>query len=442
MPRILWSLILLLCGVCSLPVQAQTREQKVRNDKEKVEAEGYWIYNDLPRAFAAAKQSGRPMIVVLRCLPCEECVKLDDEIIDGSERLKPLLDQFVRVRVVSTNGLDLSLFQFDTDQSFAVFLLNGDGTIYGRFGTRSHRTQWIGDVSLEGLAKAMEGALELHRLPVNQRKGLADKRGPRPPFDRPEQYAGFAGRYRSSLDYEGKVVQSCIHCHQIGDAIRELAVKDRGSLSDTVLFPFPNPKVIGLKLNAEERATVLSVEPDSAAAKSGLKKGDAIRSLNGQPLLSIADLQWVLHRADPAGTVLRADVVREGNTVLIEIQLAAGWRTRDEISWRASTWQFRRIALGGMLLVKLDDEEREKLQRLEDRMALKVEHVGQYAPHDFANRSGFRKGDIVLSFNDNDRLLRETDLIVYSLRQLKPGSKVPVEILRNGAKQTLQLQLP
>ena len=65
----------------------------------------------------------------------------------------------LRVRLISANGLDLSLFQFDTDQSFAVFLLNADGTIYGRFGTRSDQTLWTDDVSIEGLGKALEGAL-------------------------------------------------------------------------------------------------------------------------------------------------------------------------------------------------------------------------------------------------------------------------------------------
>ena len=37
----------LLCG----PLAAQSREDKVRNDKKKVEAEGFWIYNDIPKAF-------------------------------------------------------------------------------------------------------------------------------------------------------------------------------------------------------------------------------------------------------------------------------------------------------------------------------------------------------------------------------------------------------
>src|SRR5215813_6927911 len=141
------SAMALLLGVAL----AQTREEKVRADKAKVEAGGYWIYNDVPKAFAEAKRTGKPIIAVLRCIPCVECVKLDDDLIDADARMKPLLAQFVRVRIVSTNGLDLSLFQFDTDQSFAVFLFAPDGTILGRFGTRSHRTIWTDDVSVDGL---------------------------------------------------------------------------------------------------------------------------------------------------------------------------------------------------------------------------------------------------------------------------------------------------
>src|SRR5687767_5252570 len=90
-------------------VAAQTREEKVRGDKAKVEASGFWIYNDLPKAFAEAKETGKPLVVVLRCIPCEECVKLDDDLVDQDERLQAALEKFVRVRVVSANGLDLSL---------------------------------------------------------------------------------------------------------------------------------------------------------------------------------------------------------------------------------------------------------------------------------------------------------------------------------------------
>jgi len=87
--------------------EAQTREQKVREDKKRVEASGYWHYNDLEKGIKQAAAENKPLMVVLRCLPCEECVKLDDELVESDPRIKPLLDQFVRVRIVGTNGLDL-----------------------------------------------------------------------------------------------------------------------------------------------------------------------------------------------------------------------------------------------------------------------------------------------------------------------------------------------
>src|SRR5215831_10189586 len=148
-------LLTLACGIILLGAAgAQEREQKVRTDRKKIEAEGFWIYNDFARGVAEAKKSGKPIVVVLRCIPCVECVKLDDELVDRDPVLRPLLEKFVRVRVVSTNHLDLSLFQYDYDQSFAVFFLNADGTIYGRFGTRSHHSHWSDDVPIDGLAKA------------------------------------------------------------------------------------------------------------------------------------------------------------------------------------------------------------------------------------------------------------------------------------------------
>ena len=74
---------------------AQTREEVVRDDREKVEAAGFWIYNDLPAAFDEARRTGKPIVVVLRCLPCHECVKLDDELVDTDPVIRPLLEQFV-----------------------------------------------------------------------------------------------------------------------------------------------------------------------------------------------------------------------------------------------------------------------------------------------------------------------------------------------------------
>ncbi len=48
---------------------AEDRDTKVRNDRNQVEAIGSWIYNDLAQGFTQAKASGKPLLVVFRCVP-------------------------------------------------------------------------------------------------------------------------------------------------------------------------------------------------------------------------------------------------------------------------------------------------------------------------------------------------------------------------------------
>jgi hypothetical protein len=422
------------------PAGAQTREDKVRADRQKVEAEGFWIYNDLAKGFAEAKKTGKPLLVILRCIPCEECVKLDDDLVNQDPRVRPLLEQFACVRLISTNGLDLALFQFDYDQSFAAFLLNADGAVYGRFGTRSHRTSWSDDVSIEGLAKALQRALDLHRRYPQNKAELAGKRGPAPAVPTPERYPLLKDKYGPQLDYAGKVVPSCIHCHQIGDAQRQLYRDRREPIPEAMLFSYPHPKALGLILDPKERATVLRVEKGTPAEQAGFVPGDEILKLAGQPLLSMADVQWVLHRASPQEGSLPAEVQRDGRRVALTLPLPKGWRQRDDLSWRVSSWALRRMVTGGLVLEGLSPEEREQTGLAATGMALQVKHVGQYGAHAAAQKAGFRQGDIVIAFDAKTDLRRETDLFTYAVNNRKPGDRVAVTVLRDGKK--LNLMLP
>jgi len=437
--------ILLLLVLCSAPLPAQqkkTRDQKVREDREKVTQQGFWIYNDLESGFQQARQSGKPLLVVLRCIPCEECVKLDDDLVDQDPVLRPLLEQFVCVRIVSTNGLDLSLFQFDTDQSFAVFMLNADRTVYGRFGTRSHRTEWIGDVSLKGLAEALRGALELHGQWPASRAALVAKTGSAPQWASPEKMPGLRDKYTSTLNYSGEVAKSCIHCHQIGDAIRD-DFRSRGEpIPQQVLNPYPHPRSLGLVLDPDTRATVRSVTPDSPAAEAGFRPGDKLLTLDSQPLLSIADVQWVLQQTPADGGRLVATVQR-GNAAVrnIEVNLPAGWRELDQIAWRASAWGLRRMATGGLLLEDVPADERGRNGIPETGMALRVRHVGQYGPHAAAKNAGFREGDVLVSFDGRRDLLSDSAVLRYGTTQKQPGDKVLVEVIRGGQNQKLTLPM-
>src|SRR5947209_1242151 len=119
------------------------------------------------------------------------------------------MDQFVRVRLVQANALDLTLLQFDYDLTFAVFFMNADRTIYGRYGSRSERKDATRDISIQGFGQALAAALELHKhYPANQ-ASLAGKQPRTARFKTPDDFPSLHGKYQATLDYEGKVVQSC-----------------------------------------------------------------------------------------------------------------------------------------------------------------------------------------------------------------------------------------
>ncbi|MCA9138965.1 MAG: PDZ domain-containing protein [Planctomycetales bacterium] len=437
--RVCLSILALLVSATWL--NAQTREEIVRGDKEKVQRDGFWMYNDIDGAFKEAERTGKPIIVVLRCLPCHECVKLDDELVDTDPVIRPLLEKFVCVRQVATNGLDLNLFQYDTDQSFAVFFLNADKTIYGRFGTRSHRTEWMGDVSLKGLAKALQGVLDLHDSYDTVKASLAGKRGQPMEVASPELYPSLKDRFTDHLDYEGDVVKSCIHCHQIGDAQREYYWHAGKPIPDKVLWPFPHPKTIGLIMDPNEMATIKEVTKGSTAADAGLMAGDVIESFDAQPIVSVADIQWVLHNVDPSGREVPIKVNRDGSVIQTQLKFVDRWRRAGDLSWRVTTWGLRRIAAGGLVLEPMEREERKRIGLTMQKTALRVKRAGQYGPHGAARRAGFQEGDVIVSFDGRSDLKTEQDLLTYVVTNKQPGDEVDVRLIRDAGMITLKMPI-
>ena len=421
-------------------VSAQTREEKVRNDRDKYEKAGYWTYNDLKTGFERVAETGKPLLIVFRCIPCEECVKLDDELIEQDPALRPLLDQFICVRQISTNGLDLSLFQFDTDQSWFVFMLNADGTIYGRYGTRSHRTEWRDDVSVAGLADALRGALELHRDYPANKSALAGKRGQPLEAASPELFPALADKYTDSPGVPGNMVSGCIHCHQIGDAQRDFYWSQNKPVPENILFPWPHPASIGLVVDPETRSTLKDVVESSIGAKGGFQPGDSIESMSGQPILSIADIQWVLHHIAPEGGSIDVEVRRGSEPLKLELELPPGWRRTGDLSWRASSWGLRRMVTGGLVLEPLDPPTRDESGLAGSEMALRVKHVGQYNEHAAAKRAGFQLDDVIVAVDGRSDLFDEESLFLHIISTHQIGDEVPVTVVRDGKR--VELKLP
>ncbi len=415
------------------------REGAVRNDKATLEKDKRWLYNDVAQGFAEAKRTGKPLLVVLRCVPCLACMGIDSKVLLQESELAPLLDQFVCLRVINANALELSKFQFDYDLSFSTMFFNADGTTYGRFGSWLHQKN-AQEQATAGLRQALVGALALHKGYPANRASLTGKQSAPMPFKTPVDIPTLNGKYKADLDWNGKVVQSCVHCHQIGDAMR-LTYRDKGEPIPTEwIFPFPAPETIGLTLAGDQAAKVESVEPASIAASAGIKPGDELTAIAGQPLISIADTSWALHRA-PAQGPLDITVKRGAATSTVQLILPAEWRRKSDISRRVGTWPMRGMASGGLVMEDLDDAARTKRGIDPKALALYVKNVGQHGKHAAAKNAGSQKEDVVVDCDGLLARMTEGELIAHLLQKHRAGDKVPVTVLRGGKRVSLTLPI-
>jgi serine protease Do len=431
--------LLLLFVVCAWTLNAETvkdRQGALIRDRQNIENGGRWIYNDWEAGFAEAKRTGKPLLVVFRCVPCMACIGLDAQLLLEADH-SPVMNEFVCVRVMNANALDLSLFQIDYDLSFSAMLFNADGTIYGRYGSWRHQRDPL-DKTTAGFLATLQSVLALHRNYPANKAFLDGKRGDPAPYKRPVDIPGLKDKYDAELDWNANTVKSCVHCHQIGDAFRSI-YRDKGQpIPTNLIYPWPAPEAVGMTLTADGTAVVQSVEPGSAAAKAGIKPGDEIFLMKGQPMVSEADVSWVLHRSPDEGAV--AIVVRRGGKqVPITLKLEGDWRRKSDISRRVGTWPMRGLALGGMRLEELPDVERTQLKIADKAMALRVKAVGKYGKHAAAMKAGIREGDVLLSLDGHDASMGEGELIGHLLQSRHAGEQVDAVVLRDGGKLTFKL---
>jgi hypothetical protein len=414
------------------------RPGAVLNDRASMEKNDRWIYNDWKRGFEVARETGKPLLVVLRCVPCLACAGIDASILTDPD-LTPILEKFVLVRVINANALDLSLFQFDYDLSFSTMFFNGDGTVYGRYGSWTHQRESYNKTTA-GYKRALEEVLAIHRgYPANKRS-LAGKQGKAMPVNDPLELPELAGKYKRELDWDGKVVQSCIHCHQVSDAIRSTYRDQKKSIPRDWIYPMPGPETIGLTLATDSAARIESVAKSSAAEKAGLQAGDEIVFLQNQRLISIADVAWILHHTPDSGT-LNARIRRGGGEKSVTINLPADWRMHSDISRRVGTWAMRAMATGGMLLKDLSDEKRIERGLDRNQMALHAEHVGEYGNHAAAKKAGFKKEDVLIEVDGISKRMTESELIGQLLEKHQPGEKVKATVLRGTERLAMEFPL-
>jgi hypothetical protein len=395
-----------------------------------IDVADHWIYDDWPRAVAEAKATGKPLMVVLRCVPCPPGKALDLAVMQPDKGLAELEKKFVCVRIIQGNRLDLDLFQYDYDMSWAAMFLNADKTIYGRYGSRdAHGPESDRLLSGAGFRKAAERALALHAAYPKNRASLTAKTGPKAEYRAANEIPGLGDRPAVATERK-----NCIHCHML----KEFALRakwEEGKLSTQDLFVHPLPQTIGITTDIEDGLTVIKVEAGSAAAAAGIRAGDELTSINGQPLISLADIQWALHQAPNDGE-LKVQVRRDGAPIAKTIALSGDWK-RADIAWRASSWLGLRK---GLKTETLTASEKKSLGIDADGLAHVVKGLyGQ--PEHPAKKAGLKLNDVIVAFDGSTADMDETEFLLNLRLKHGPHDMVKFTVLREGQRRELTIPM-
>ncbi len=360
--------------------------------------------------------------------------------------LEQLLQEFVCVRMVQINDLDLSLFQFDFELTWAAFVLNADRTLYGRYGTRSHndrkrnvfydrskknvaRDASPRDMSIAGFQASLRAALALHARYVAEqdeawqrlRDGLAQKTGEPWPWKTPGDMPG--------------IRRQCTHCHQVPSNRILNARHTDGAPSDRILWSFPMPDLLGITLDPDRAATVRTVQSNSEGAEARIRPGDEILQIGDQPVISPADVQWALQHATD-GEALPVRVRRRSDDGDRELDLALslpdGWRRRGSFSWR---WRSMRETLSRVLdgeawhCGDLTPERRQELGI--GPKGLGVEILGNTRRH---GEQILHAGDVILRVDGVDHIGSASEFLAYVLQEKARRSELQLEVLRRARR--------
>lgn len=224
-------------------------------------------------------------------------------------------------------------------------------------------------------------------------------------------------------------------------------------------------KVKELKLPAERGALVTAVQPDSPAAKAGLKPGDVITELGGQRIEGTAQFRRLVHEI-PAGRQVALTVWRDGRAQMLSATLEAlrGSRRSGEhysYSWPDGEMRIPMPAMPAMppmpAMPAMPAFPGELFTPRTPRLGIDVEDLsgdlGKYfgAPDGEgvlvrevragspAEKGGLKAGDVIIKIG-GERVKTASDLRA-GLRAKRESKTVDVVVVRKGTEITLPVEV-
>ena len=155
-----------------------------------------------------------------------------------------------------------------------------------------------------------------------------------------------------------------------------------------------------LGLDSRRGALIADVRPNSPAAKAGLKNGDVITAVNGQPVEDSNRLTFTIGAVAP-GTKVDLAVLRDGQRQNIKVTVAdrAGIAADDSLNQRAENEEVAANDEGVLNGVAVDNLSPQLRQQLNLPARLKGAVITSVEADSAAAKAGLKQGDVILEIN-------------------------------------------
>jgi hypothetical protein len=400
-----------------------------------------WRTN-LSEALAEARAQNRPLFVTFRCLPCKQCSAFDKEVLEGGPELNPLLTQFITVRLTDAAAIDLRIFPVegfaDLDLSWWGWFLSPEGRVYGIFGGRDHVSDAT-RISKPALIATLLRVLTYHYDPRRPQWNID---GPAPDLNAasksPRQLPGYEGWVRDA--HESVKKQTCLHCHQVNDILRQPAVASKSFDKQRDFDVWPLPENVGLELERDHGLRITNVVAGSAADKAGMGPGDVIGAAGGRRCFSQADFRGVLHRGPRGAGEMEVWWTRSGEVMSGKLAVVEGWR-KTNLDWRMSVSQGIVGAYPCFFPLAIKPARREKFSIAPEKMA--VEPFMGKSTNSPAYVAGLRGNHIVTAVNGESPNLSGRAFLVWFIQKYDRGDRITVSAVdSSGQSRDVTYHLP
>ncbi|MGQ9633264.1 MAG: PDZ domain-containing protein [Bryobacteraceae bacterium] len=238
--------------------------------------------------------------------------------------------------------------------------------------------------------------------------------------------------------------------------LAQLEVFSGGGYLGVGVADINSERMKALKLKEERGAEITRVEPDSPAAKAGLKVGDVVLEYNGQRVESAQQFSRMV-RETPEGRQARLLISREGNTQTLTATIGArkvmgmSRADQDRLQEQMKRLQeklgdlrfqiadvpqvFTAIRSGG-LGIEAESLNDQLAEYFGVKEGVLVRRVLKDTP---AQKAGLKAGDVIVRVDGVS--VDEPQDITRQLRTLREKKTFPLTVVRDRKEMTLQVTI-